>query len=127
MELDGTRAVCIERMTDVRVKGTEGNEKIFVEIERRIGHIGRKLGDRLHDAYDEEWAQRMEERVEDFLRVGVAQGDLGELGLMETRNLVFMREKSIEEAKADAGRMGKIVKRALPSYSLKGIKLLICV
>jgi len=117
IELDGTRAVCIERITAVRVKGNEGEEKVFVEIERRIGHVGRKLGDRLHDAYDEEWAQRMEERVEDFLRVGVAHGDLGELGVVETRNLVFMKEKSAEEAKTDTGRIGKIVKRALSSYS----------
>jgi hypothetical protein len=113
LDLDGTRAVCIEKVTDVTVKGKKGAEKVFVGVERRVGHIGRRLADRLHDGYDEEWAQKMEERVAELQRVGGGEGigELDGLGVVERRNLVFLREKSGEEARADAGRLGKVVKR----------------
>ncbi|KAJ5595799.1 hypothetical protein N7450_002257 [Penicillium hetheringtonii] len=37
--LDGSRAVCIESIRNVTVKGREGEEKVIVTIERRVGVV----------------------------------------------------------------------------------------
>ncbi|KAA8572448.1 hypothetical protein EYC84_003068 [Monilinia fructicola] len=35
--LNNIRAACVERIADVSIKGNEGDEKVFVNIERRVG------------------------------------------------------------------------------------------
>jgi len=85
--LDNERAACIERITDVTVKGTEGDEKVFVNIERRIGFVH---GERTfsngeeRDIDDTRLMQRYQ--VED-------REELGQASVLETRNIVFMRAK----------------------------------
>ncbi|RDW89642.1 hypothetical protein BP6252_01674 [Coleophoma cylindrospora] len=73
---------CVERVTDVRVKGVSGEEKVFVEIQRDIAPAGH-------------------ERPDLVGRVPL---------ISEIRNLVFMRAKSAEDARLDTSRIGRIVK-----------------
>lgn len=117
LQLDTTRATCIERISDVSVKGTEGEEKVFVNIERRIGLAGHKYCDPLYSSGSEP-REIFRRFVRGYLQVKDTT-QLGNLSLIETRNLVFMREKSAAEAREDAARPGKILKRAskLPLHS----------
>lgn len=85
--LDNERAACIERITDVTVKGTEGDEKVFVNIERRIGLVHAETtfsNGEERDIDDTRLMQRYQ--VEDH-------EELGQASVLETRNIVFMREK----------------------------------
>jgi hydroxyacyl-ACP dehydratase HTD2-like protein with hotdog domain len=82
LNLNAKRYCCVEKITDVSVKGTEGKERVFVTIERRTSR-----------AYDPSLPPDSRAAV------------------LETRNLVFMREKTPEAAKEDAARRDKILKR----------------
>ncbi|OIW33432.1 hypothetical protein CONLIGDRAFT_628326 [Coniochaeta ligniaria NRRL 30616] len=86
--LDGRRAICVEKVVgDPVVKGTKGEEKVFVEISRKYGKM---------DTYN--LAQAIAEVEE--------KPDID-----ETRTLVFMRErKDVKEAKAlkNAGRLAAV-------------------
>lgn len=98
--LDGRRAVCIEGIRDVKVKGLSGEEKIFVSIERRVATVG-------------------EQETEEEIRSRVWQAgeeDFGDAEIIEKRDLVFLREKTpeqLENDKASFSKGGRIVKRAL--------------
>ena len=109
LQLDTTRATCIEKITDVSVKGTEGDEKVFVTIERRIGLAGHKYCDPLYSSGSEP-REIFRRFVRGYLQIKDAT-KLGNLSLVETRNLVFMREKSAEATQDDVARQGKILKR----------------
>ncbi|KAK8257769.1 hypothetical protein IWZ00DRAFT_540533 [Phyllosticta capitalensis] len=105
--LDGKRWVCVEGIRDVTVKGREGEEKVFVGIERRIGQAdgveeGREGSE---DAVRQRlWAENEEE--------------WGESWLIERRNIVFMRGRSPAEAKAEVAKGGKVVKpQHAPDFS----------
>lgn len=98
------------------VKGTEGDEKVFVSIERRIGLAGHKYCDPLYSSGSEP-REIFRRFVRGYLQIKDAT-KMGNLSLVETRNLVFMREKSAEAVKEDAAKPGKILKRGftpLPS------------
>lgn len=86
-QLSGQRAACLEAIRDVTVKGAPGDEKIFVGIERRIG---RTLADTEPDA---SIRQRFWTAAPDDFGAGVA--------LIERRNIVFLRERSREQAARD--------------------------
>jgi len=80
LQLNGQRAACVERIVDVTVKGKEGEEKVFVGIERRVGLVGE---------------QEHDEAVRTRFGAGDDSGgehEQGEWSLIERRNLVFMRE-----------------------------------
>lgn len=83
--LDGSRAVCLETIRDVAVKGQEGEEKIFVRIERRVGIV--KEQEEEHHSRERIWKENEE--------------DPGQASVIETRNLVFMREKTREQLDHD--------------------------
>ena len=83
--LDGSRAVCLETIRDVAVKGREGEEKIFVRIERRVGIV--KEQEEEHILRERIWEENEE--------------DPGQASVIETRNLVFMREKTREQLDHD--------------------------
>ncbi|KAJ9197061.1 hypothetical protein DTO164E3_2204 [Paecilomyces variotii] len=95
--LDGRRAVCIEGIRDVKVKGLDGQEKIFVSIERRVATVG-------------------EQETEEEIRSRVWQAseeDFGDAEIIERRDLVFLREKTPEQLqndKASFSKGGRIVK-----------------
>lgn len=102
--LDGQRWVCVEGIRDVAVKGKEGEEKVFVGIERRIGRALEGEGGEHGGAEEEERVRRRlwTEREEDW----------GEASLVERRNIVFMRERTPEEAKVEVKKArGKMLFR----------------
>jgi hydroxyacyl-ACP dehydratase HTD2-like protein with hotdog domain len=88
---DNRRAYCREHIPKVVVKGPEGNEKVFVNIERQIG-------------YSETTPEHE------------GPSDLGPRtssspAIIEMRNIVFMREKSVAAIREDVARPGKTLKR----------------
>jgi hydroxyacyl-ACP dehydratase HTD2-like protein with hotdog domain len=109
LQLDTTRATCIEKISDVTVKGVEGEEKVFVNIERRIGLAGHKYSDPLYSSGSEP-REIFRRFVRGYLQIKDAT-QMGNLSLVEMRNIVFMREKSAAAAKEDAAKPDKILKR----------------
>jgi hydroxyacyl-ACP dehydratase HTD2-like protein with hotdog domain len=90
--LDATRAVCVEGIRDVTLKGKEGEEKVFVGIERRVALV------------DHEGEEEQEIRA----RVWLAdEEDQGDAVVIERRNLVFLRERTPEELHAEQVARGK--------------------
>lgn len=87
LPLDGRRTACLESIRDVSVKGQPGSEKVFVGIERRVGPCAAE------DEPESVTRQRLwRETDNDF-------GD--SVGIIERRNIVFMRERSREQAVQD--------------------------
>lgn len=97
--LNGSRAVCLETIRDVAVKGREGEEKVIVGIERRVGVVDERES---HQSVRERiWTENAE--------------DPGVASVIETRNLIFMREKTREQLDHDIKSFGtntKNIKRA---------------
>lgn len=97
--LNGSRAVCLEIIRDVAVKGREGEEKVIVSIERRVGTVEEQES---HQTVRERlWMESVE--------------DPGAASVIETRNLIFMREKTREQLDHDIRSFGtntKNIKRA---------------
>ncbi|PBP15376.1 hypothetical protein BUE80_DR013887 [Diplocarpon rosae] len=107
-------AHCAEDVTNVRIRGTEGDEKVFVSVRRQIGV------DPDREVKHEPWARR-KAALRDLGRDPFDRdsANLGTLGLVETRELVFMRGKSREEAREDVEKVSKVVKPLLtPDFSV---------
>ncbi|KAF2091115.1 hypothetical protein K490DRAFT_62436 [Saccharata proteae CBS 121410] len=86
---------CREKIRDVTVKGKKGEEKVFVGIERRF--ISGEGVDDL-EILERELSQKDE-------------NEMGAASVVERRNIVFMRERSPEEAKkAVEEQMTKMLK-----------------
>lgn len=99
LPLDGSRAVCIESIRNVTVKGREEDEKVIVTIERRVGSVPEG------EPADATWGRIWKENEE----------DPGESSVIENRDLIFMRLKTDAQIEADKDQFGKpsrIVKRA---------------
>ncbi|OJJ89512.1 uncharacterized protein ASPGLDRAFT_109883, partial [Aspergillus glaucus CBS 516.65] len=92
--LDGCRAVCLETIRDVTVKGLKGEEKIVVSIERRVGVVKERDEEEEHDIKERIWTENEEEN--------------GQASVIETRNLIFMREKTQEQLENDKKYFGEI-------------------
>lgn len=90
-KLDNRRAYCREHIPNVIVKGSEGNEKVFVNIERQIGNTS-------------------EIPAQDELS-NIESQRHSSPSIIEIRNIVFMREKSVAAVKEDVARPGKTVRR----------------
>lgn len=115
--LDGSRAVCIESIRNVTVKGREGEEKVIVTIERRVGVVP-----------EDESAEESHRRIwtED-------ESAAGDASVVENRDLIFMRVKSAEQIRSDQQQFGepsRIVKckyyTAFPSFSFSIACLQLC-
>jgi hypothetical protein len=107
--LDGRRAVCLESIRNVVVKGREGEEKVIVTIERRIGTVSEQ--ETAQQTWDRIWTEN--------------DADAGESSVIENRDLIFMRMKTdaqIETDKAQFGEPGRIVKRKNIPCHLPSIK-----
>ncbi|KAL4917920.1 hypothetical protein BDW62DRAFT_210844 [Aspergillus aurantiobrunneus] len=92
--LDGSRAVCVEGIRDVIVKGRSGEEKIIVKIERQIGTV-------------------QEEETESDIRKRIWRDDedLGaHVSVIENRDLVFMRDKTADQLDQDKARFSQASK-----------------
>ncbi|KAL4890408.1 hypothetical protein BDV59DRAFT_184433 [Aspergillus ambiguus] len=89
--LDGSRAVCMETIRDVVVKGREGEEKVIVRIERRIGTV-----------YEDEQESSIIDRL-----WRADEAEFGQSSVIENRDLVFMREKTREQLSHDRANFDK--------------------
>lgn len=102
LPLDGRCAVsCEERITEVFSKGveTKSNEKVFVNIERRIGSYSTGGFNKIE--------RRSESVREDF-----------HPSIVEKRTLVFMRQKTEAAAKEDAARPDRVLRGILLLFQL---------
>ncbi|EEH49798.1 uncharacterized protein PADG_05877 [Paracoccidioides brasiliensis Pb18] len=86
--LNGQRAVCIEGIRDVSVKGKDGEEKVFVAVERRVAVV--REGEEEEEIRGRVWTVGEEEK--------------GDAVVVERRNLVFMRDREggVEKVKRRA-------------------------
>jgi hypothetical protein len=89
--LDGSRAVCIETIRDVIVKGHQGEEKLLVDIERRMGTV------KEDEAEESIWGRLWSEDANEDR----------ESSVIENRTLVFMRQKSTQQIETDKGDFEK--------------------
>ncbi|KAJ6127501.1 hypothetical protein N7523_003113 [Penicillium sp. IBT 18751x] len=89
--LDGSRAVCIESMRNVTVKGREGEEKVIVTIERRMGTVPE--GEPEAETWNRIWTEN--------------EGDAGQSSVIENRDLIFMRRKTAEQIQMDQEQFSK--------------------
>lgn len=110
--LNGRRAVCLEGIREVKIKGREGEEKVFVGIERRVAEVE-------------------EEEGEESIRTRLWMEDEEDHGdaVIERRNLVFMRPKPPEHGGSSSAKgvlEGRIVKRrySLSSRAISNPKIL---
>ncbi|KAF2142715.1 uncharacterized protein K452DRAFT_203991, partial [Aplosporella prunicola CBS 121167] len=107
-ELNGARAVCVEKVRTANFKGYVGAENVYVGIERRMGYV--KEGES-----EEQLRERLWGETEDDWRDAVCR---------ERRNLVFLRGRTKYEAyaemvKAEAEKNSKKILRPLtpPTFS----------
>nr|POF06888.1 mesaconyl-c(4)-coa hydratase [Quercus suber] len=109
--LDAGRGVCAEFIRSVTTKGKEGEEKLFVSIERRLAKVSAEELDGLASATQDETAREtLEHRVRQRLWRDQEE-DFGPCSVVETRNIVFMRARSKEQAAAEIAKAkGKILK-----------------
>jgi len=103
-------ALCKEEISKTWTKGHKGEERVFLTVRRRIGGFAKAYkpsqyegGPHINwgplDSNSDQW--------------GLAS-KMGKLAVVETKNLVFMREKSLADARRDA--------RMLASTAMKTIK-----
>lgn len=87
------------------VKGREGEEKVIVTIERRVGVVPEEESE--EESYRRIW-------MED-------ESQLGDASVVENRDLIFMRVKSAEEIRSDQrlfGEPSRVVKCEYNASSL---------
>ena len=102
--LDGSRGVCAEFIRTVQSKGKDGDEKLFVRIERRLARASEdEIAELAAAEGDEEVRNTLEHRVRQRLWRD-SDTDLGPCSVIETRNIVFLRPRSKEEAAAESAR-----------------------
>jgi len=111
LTLDSGRGVCTEFIRSVTAKGKEGDEKLFVGIERRFAKATDDELSGLTAARTDAQAQEdLEHRVRQRLWRD-SDVDFGPASIVESRNIVFMRSRTKEEAAADVAKSGgKILK-----------------
>ncbi|CZS93755.1 uncharacterized protein RAG0_03896 [Rhynchosporium agropyri] len=108
-------ATCQETISDVNVKGIKGQENVFVTVERQLATCRSSLAEKSL----KKRAASGNKMAETLLALKYKNEDIFPLAAIETRNLVFMREKSKEEAKEDLLKTAKIVKPThTPDFSV---------
>ena len=109
IHLNGNKSTCLERISDAVTKGREGDEKIFVTIERRFTGT---------DSNPNRPSRTMDESIRgDALREVLLED--GECSLIEERDIVFMKEKVPQSTITSTGVQSKHVKPAHePSHSV---------
>ena len=114
LRLHGKNSTCLERISNVSMKGREGEEKVFVTIERRFEGTVRKHS--RNKGYRDPHKLPEAEETEESIRARLMSDE--KCSLIEERNIVFMRERSSEEAGDASTAHPKIVKPPHePSYS----------
>lgn len=106
-KLDGKRGVCCEFIRDVNIKWSEGDEKIFVSVERRLAKVTDKEVDIMGALIAEDSAPDKREHLDHLIRQRLwrsSEDDFGECSILERRNLVFLRSRTPEQARTDTAR-----------------------
>lgn len=104
LPLDASRGVCAEFIRSVTIKGNDGAERLFVRIERRLAKASKDEVDAMAAAeHDSQARETLEHRVRQRLWRD-QDDDFGPTSIMETRNIVFMRARSKEEAAAETAK-----------------------
>lgn len=98
--LNCQRAVCVEGIRDVTVKGKEGDEKVFVGLERRVAPVDECENEQ--NTRQRVWTEHEE--------------DPGDAVVVERRNLVFMRDRSSEQIQEEKNRPLKVAKGTYDAY-----------
>lgn len=102
LTLDSGRGVCAEFIRNVAIKGNDGDEKLFVRIERRLARATEdEMNGLAEAAKDGQAKETLEHRVRQRLWRD-SDTDFGPCSIIETRNIVFMRSRSPEEAAASS-------------------------
>ena len=84
----------------MRIKGAEGDEKVFVRIERRVATVGEGEG---------------EENIRG--RVWSKEGDWADAAVIESRVLAFMRNNTPAQIKPDRDSINRPANLARGKYS----------
>ena len=95
LPLRGDHAVCIEGIRDVTIKGGPGNEKVIVHVERRIGIVAAPCTD--EDLKARYWPL-------------AGTKEMGAASIVEHRNLIFMKDKTPEQARIDADQVPRKIR-----------------
>ncbi|MCJ1420332.1 hypothetical protein MMC32_006689 [Xylographa parallela] len=96
LKMLGQRAFCLERISDVAIKGTTGDEKVYVTIERRVSQV----------ATGKQWKKRsLQNAGEETVRQCLV--DDAYCSIIEHRNIVFMRERNRDAAADGHKKPGK--------------------
>jgi len=114
--MDNRRGVCAEYIRSVTPKGAPGSEKVFVGIERRLAYVS----DAEHAALAAASTEAAIEDVEDAIRRRLWRDDSAEFGdasVVETRNIVFLPQRSEKELAVAKEALAKGEK--VPSKMLK--------
>ncbi|KAI1742177.1 hypothetical protein F4680DRAFT_413122 [Xylaria scruposa] len=122
LSLGEGRALCLERIVDVNVRGSAGTEKIFVEVLREYVNMSntRTFG----YAYDPHLVRLRPFGIPPGHHLTAAYRPLDPRkyklnGITERRTLVFMREPSDEEKKTNLEQKQRVVKASTnPDYSV---------
>jgi hydroxyacyl-ACP dehydratase HTD2-like protein with hotdog domain len=102
--LDAGRGVCAEFIRSVTVKGKPGEEKLFVRVERRIA---RATSDEMKMLDPAQTSNQDKETLEHRVRQRLwrdSDMDFGPCSILETRNIVFMRSRTKEEAAKETAK-----------------------
>lgn len=121
--MNNARGVCAEFIRNVAIKGQPGSEKIFVGIERRLAYLDPLDHEALallqqsgRQSVSDSEINTIEHRIRQRLWRD-KDSDFGPCSVVETRNIVFLRERTPEELQA-ATRAAQD-KAAVPGKMLK--------
>lgn len=92
IQLDGSRLACLESIRTVDIKGKNGDEKVFLGIERRLGAA-------IEGETEEDTKARLWRDEE-----GSFSNDVG---VIERRNIVYLRDRTREQAAQDVAAARK--------------------
>jgi hydroxyacyl-ACP dehydratase HTD2-like protein with hotdog domain len=102
-------AMCKEEITNVWTKGQVGDEKVFVAIRRRIGGFGEYYKPTRWSGIAEPESGSLDGNSDQWRQ----RSKMGDLALVETRSLVFMRKNSKSHARRDSQLVPSAMKRLM--------------
>ena len=107
--LKGKPVACLERITDAVAKGTAGEEKIFINLERRMGGI---LGEKIYlRTASKLAAQRDPQQIRELLSKDE------NCNVIEHRSIVFMQERPAKVPQIEGEQVpNKILKPTLTPH-----------
>lgn len=97
LRLDSETAVSAEFIRSVSIKGRKGDEKVFVEIERRLAKATADEQSQLVDIANTTAPQQAFEELQHRVRQRLwrdSDSDFGPASIIDTRNIVFLQERT---------------------------------